>query len=148
MSLDVCLTLPGVSVSVEARIFIREDGQNKELTRAEWDARYPGREPYTVASEDSEEVYSANITSNLYKMAKEAGIGEALWSPDEVGYTHAAQLIEPLSAGLELLRSDPARFTAFNPSNGWGSYDGLVRFIAGYLEACCNNPTAEVSVSR
>lgn len=148
MSLDVYLSLPGVQVAVEARIFIREDGGTKELTRAEWDARFPGREPFTVAPEDSEEVYSANITHNLNQMADAAGIYEALWRPEEIGVTHAAQLIEPLSAGLVLLRSDPARFATLNPSNGWGSYDGLVAFVADYLEACCNNPSAEVSVSR
>lgn len=101
-----------------------------------------------MASESQEEVYWANITHNLNKMAGEAGIYEALWRPDEVGITHASQLIEPLSKGLELLRSDPARFTVFNASNGWGKYENLMRFVADYLEACCNHPSAEVSVSR
>ena len=81
-------------------------------------------------------------------MAAEAGIGDALWAPEEIGITHAALLIEPLSVGLALLRSDPARFLPLNPSNGWGSYDGLVRFVADYLEACANYPSAEVSVLR
>ena len=148
MSLDVYLTLPGVSVSVEARIFIREDGQTKEITREEWDRRYPDREPFTVAQDDSEGVYSANITHNLNQMADAAGLYQALWRPEEIGITHAAQLIEPLSVGLELLRSNPARFATLNPANGWGSYDGLVRFVADYLEACASYPSAEVSVSR
>ena len=38
MSLDVYLRLPGVARTVEARIFIREDGGTREITRAEWDA--------------------------------------------------------------------------------------------------------------
>lgn len=148
MSLDVYLKLPGVQVAIEAKIYIREDGQTREITRAEWDARYPGRAPFTVASEETEDVYSANITHNLNQMADAAGIYQALWRPEEIGITHARQLIEPLRSGLETLRSDPARFSALNPSNGWGSYDRLVRFIMDYLEACCNYPTAEVSVSR
>jgi hypothetical protein len=149
MSLDVYLTLPGVQVQIqEPRIFIREGGQNKEITRAEWDARYPDREPFTVASEDSETVYSGNITHNLNKMAAEAGIHEALWRPEEIGITHARQLIEPLKTGLALLKSDPARFKALNPSNGWGTYEGLRQFVADYLVACKEYPSAEVSVSR
>jgi hypothetical protein len=148
MSLDVYLTLPGVQHSVEAKIYIREDGQNREVSRAEWDERYPGQEPYTVTSEESEEVYSANITHNLNKMAGEAGIYEALWRPEEIGVTKAEQLIPLLRDGLALLKGDPARFKAFNPSNGWGNYDGLARFVADYLVACEEYPAAAVSVSR
>ena len=148
MSLDVYLKLPGVTVTIEPRIFVREDGQNKEITRAEWDARYPGREPYTVTSEESETVYSANITHNLNKMAAEAGIYEALWRPDEIGITHAAQLTPILADGLARLESDPERFKAFNPSNGWGDYGGLRQFVADYLVACKEYPSAEVSVWR
>lgn len=94
------------------------------------------------------EVYDANITHNLAKMAGEAGIYKHLWRPDEIGITHASQLIEPLRTGLALLRSDEPRFSQFNPSNGWGSYDSLVRFVKEYLEACEENPDAKVSVSR
>mgnify|MGYP001560075061 CR=1 FL=1 len=149
MSLDVYLTLPGVTVNVtEARIFIREDGQNKELTRAEWDARYPDREPYTVVSADDDMVYSANITHNLGKMADEAMLYNCLWRPDEHGITHAEQLIPLLTVGLDMLRSAPARFRALNPSNGWGTYEGLVAFVEKYLAACKEYPTAVVEVSR
>jgi hypothetical protein len=93
-------------------------------------------------------VYTANVTHNLGKMAEEAGIYQHLWEPDEIAVTKAEQLIEPLTKGLELLESDPARFEALNPSNGWGSYEGLVRFVRGYLEACKEHPDAEVRVWR
>lgn len=149
MSLDVYLTLPGIQVQIEQpRIFIREDGRNREITRAEWDARFPGREPYTVASEDSETVYSANITHNLNKMAGEAMLYNCLWRPDEHGITHAAQLIPLLEVGLGLLDSDPERFKAFNPSNGWGTYEGLRQFVVDYLVACKEYPSAEIHASR
>jgi hypothetical protein len=151
MSLDVYLTLPGVQSRTGSAIFIREDGQNKEITRAEWDARFPGREPVIVSFDDdsdSGEVYSANITHNLGKMAREAGIYEALWRPEEIGITHTAQLIAPLNEGLALLKSNPERFTRLNPENGWGTYEGLVRFVADYLAACEAYPASEVSVWR
>ena len=148
MSLDVYLTLPGVAVQVEARIFIREDGANKEISRAEWDQRYPGREPFTVASEDSETVYDANITHNLNGMADEAMLYNCLWRPDEHGITKAEQLIPLLTTGLALLKSDPERFKALNPENGWGDYDGLVKFVTSYLDACERYPSAEIGISR
>jgi hypothetical protein len=94
------------------------------------------------------EVHSDNITHNLGLMAEEAGIYEHLWRPEEIGITTAQQLIEPLSKGLALLKSDPERFRALNPENGWGSYDGLVAFVQRYLAACEIDPDAKVEVSR
>jgi hypothetical protein len=57
-------------------------------------------------------------------------------------------LIEPLRAGLELLKSDPTRFEKHNSSNGWGMYAHFVPFVEQYLAACEENPDADVSVSR
>lgn len=145
MSLDVYLKLPGAQSTTGERIFIREDGRNKELTRAEWDARYPDREPATMTTE---EVYSANITHNLGKMASEAGVYQSLWRPEELRFTRAEQLIEPLTRGLAHLRGDPEHFKQFNPENGWGNYEGLVEFVQEYLIACIRYPNAEISVSR
>lgn len=94
------------------------------------------------------EVFSANITHNLNKMAEEAGIYKHLWRPEEVGISTAAQLIEPLRDGLALMKSDPPRFKKHNPSNGWGSYEGFVPWVEAYLNECIENPDAEVSVCR
>lgn len=94
------------------------------------------------------EIYENNITHNLNEMAEEAGIYDHLWRPDEIGITTASQLIEPLTKGLELLRSDRDRFEKFNPENGWGNYDGLVEFVENYLIACIKNPDAKISASR
>jgi hypothetical protein len=147
MSLDVYLTLPGARPTGD-RIFIRENGANREISRAEWDARFPDREPVVMTSVDSADVYSANITGNLSKMAAEAGLYQALWEPHLFGIFTAQQLITPLRDGLALLRRDPERFKPFNPENGWGNYEGLVQFIADYLAACEQHPTAKVSVWR
>lgn len=94
------------------------------------------------------EIYSANITHNLGKMARAAGIYEALWRPEEIGITKARQLIEPLQAGLAKLEADPEKYEAYNASNGWGLYKHFVPFVRKYLEACEANPDADVSVSR
>jgi hypothetical protein len=97
---------------------------------------------------ESDEVYTANITHNLAKMAGEAGLYECMWRPDEFGLTIASQLVTPLKRGLALLLSDPERFKAFNPPNGWGCYEGLVDFVERYLAACERYPTAAVRVWR
>lgn len=94
------------------------------------------------------ELYSANITHNLGGMASAAGIYRHLWRPDELSITRAAELIEPLERGLERLRALPDHFRKYDPSNGWGDYNGLVRFVANYLDACRAHPEAHVKVSR
>ena len=152
MSLDIYLELPGQprDLDTEPRIFIREDGQTKQLSRAEWDARYPGREPVAVLPSDDNgtTVYRGNITHNLNHMADAAGLYVFLWRPDECGIETAHQLITPLREGLSRLEADPATYEKLNPSNGWGDYDGLLRFVRGYLAACERYPDATVRVSR
>ena len=93
-------------------------------------------------------VFTSNITHNLGPMAKQAGIYLHLWRPDELGLTKARELIEPLRLGLALLEQDPTGYRAYNPANGWGSYEGLVNFVREYLKACEAHPDAELSVSR
>lgn len=94
------------------------------------------------------EVYSSNITHNLGKMAQEAGLYDVLWRPEENGLEVAADLIPMLKDGLEKLRSNPDYYRQFNPPNGWGSYETLVRFVEEYLAACVEDPNALVEVSR
>jgi len=94
------------------------------------------------------EVYSSNITHNLGKMAREAGIYEHLWRPEEIGITKAEQLIKPLEEGLALLQREPDHFKQFDAPNGWGRYEHFVPFVQQYLDACRENPDADISVSR
>lgn len=96
----------------------------------------------------SDEGYWANITHNLSRMADEAGIGDHLWRPEEIGITKAEQLIEPLTEGLKRMRADPSHFRTFDASNGWGTYDDFIPWIQEYLNACIKYPDAEISVSR
>ena len=131
-------------------IFIREDGETKEISLDGWNARFAEKGPPVLVQVggESRELYSRNVTHNLGKMADAAGVYDCMWRPDEHGITHAKQLVEPLTLGLKRLRSDPDHFKVHNPSNGWGTYDGLVRFVANYLEACKKYPEAAVRVSR
>ena len=149
MSLDVYLIERSKEGSnPHHAIFIREDGMTKEISIEEWNRRFPDREPVTFEKSDSDEVYSANITHNLGKMANEAGLYEFLWRPDEIGITKAKELIDPLREGLHKLELDPNRFSQYNPENGWGSYEGLVSFVQRYLDACYEYSEATIEISR
>lgn len=103
-------------------------------------------------------VYWANITHNLGKMASENKIGNSLtlydtlynvlWEPKEHGISNARQLIEPLQIGLANLKTSPDYFKGFDSPNGWGLYENFVPFVEEYLQACLQNPTAIVEISR
>ncbi len=147
MSLDVYLNIPGHVPTKSSGIFIRDGGQTREISREEWDKLHPDIDPVTVETSNTH-VYSANITHNLGKMAKEADLYLPLWRPEEIGIKKAGELIEPLMIGLARLENDPSHFIEFNPSNGWGSYEILVSFVRDYLNACKTFPSADVSVWR
>lgn len=151
MSLDIWLTFDGERAEgdITSGIYIREKGQNRKISREEWDRRFPNRDPIVCNDTDEDnEVYGANITHNLARMAEEAGLYYPLWRPEEICVIKAKQLIVHLCFGLEKLKADPERFKAFNPSNGWGTYEGLVNFTQQYLEACQQYPEATINVSR
>ena len=135
MSLDVYLNAPGKTESGSG-IYIREGGRTREITRAEWDEKFPGREPVVANVDCGGEVFWRNITSNLTEMAAHAGIYTWMWHPDQAGVKSAADLVGPLSDGLAALKADPSKFQRFNPENGWGRYEDLVEFVEAYLEAC------------
>lgn len=97
---------------------------------------------------DSEELFSSNITHNLGRMAREAGIYDCLWRPDEHAITHARQMIDPLRAGIALLKSEPDRFKHLSTPNGWGTYEQFVPWVEKVLVACEAYPEGEVTVSR
>lgn len=149
MSLDVYL-IHRVEGPPREGIFIRDSGGVREVSREEWDQMCPGREPTVCTIPDLQHntVYSRNITHNLNRMAVAAGCYGVVWRPDENAVTTAGQLIEPLTVALATLRSDPDYFRTFNPSNGWGTYDDLLKFVQDYQEACVAYPDAVVYASR
>ena len=99
-------------------------------------------------------VYSGNITHNLGAMAGAVVLSngmtlyDVLWRPDEHEFKFARDVVDLLDEGWNILLSDPEKYKQFNPENGWGSYDGLEKFIYNYRNACWNNPDAELRVSR
>lgn len=148
MSLDVYLEVDELVSKVGSGIWVRENGQQREISWVEWNARYPDRAPVIVETEEDSTVFTANITHNLNKMASEAGLYDCVWRPEENGYEFAHQLITPLRIGLDKLVTQPEYYKQWNPENRWGTYEGLVKFVREYLVACKANPDARIRVSR
>jgi hypothetical protein len=99
-------------------------------------------------------VYDNNITNNLSKMASEVKLSngltlyQVLWRPDEHELVYSKDIAELLDEGWNILQSEPDRFKQHNPSNGWGNYDSLCRFVYEYRNACWNEPDAKIEVCR
>jgi len=95
-----------------------------------------GDEPYAVT------LYDANITHNVSPMWRAAGVFNALYGHEEWDREDvtAAELIPVLENGLNEMTNHRARFEVMNPENGWGDYDGAVRFLFKLLCACREHP--------
>lgn len=115
-----------------------EDGSNLHCRNCGMETRHERRVP----------VYDGNITHNLGEMAELAGIYKALWRPEELSARKALDITHILKAGLKRLKANPDKYKKLNPSNGWGSYDGLIEFVEKYLAACIKNPDAIINVDR
>lgn len=150
MSLDVYLTMPGPASSIAEgpRIFVREEGQIVEISRAEWDRRNPGVEPCTIMLSSPADVFEANITHNLHVMAAAAVLYYPCWRPEEIGATKAKDIAPLLREGLARLKAEPEKYRKLDASNGWGTYDQFVPWVERYLAACEEYPEAEIRVSR
>ena len=80
-------------------------------------------------------------------MAKEVELYVVLWRPGEIGITTASQMIAPLEKGLEELVANPDKYKAFNPPNGYGSYEDFVSFCRSVLANCRKYPDAVIEAS-
>lgn len=94
------------------------------------------------------EIFTSNITHNLGAMAREAGIYDCLWRPDEHGFEYARDIIPALHRGLADLKENPEHYKKFDAPNGWGIYEHFVPFVEQVLQACEANPDAKIEVSR
>lgn len=116
---------------------------------------------------ENEQLFWANITHNLGKMADEADIYEALWRPyrlhkdykhfniyeDEIDFEesvniYAKDIIDIVEKGLKKMKENPQHYTKFNSPNGWGTYENFVPWIEKYLEALKKYPESKVLVDR
>lgn len=97
----------------------------------------------TVENESS--VVNKNITYNLKKMWKEAGVYEVLYESN--GKT-AKEILPTLELGLQQLLAEPERFKQFDPPNGWGSYKVALLWLAELVEEFKKYPGGIISIAR
>jgi hypothetical protein len=91
------------------------------------------------------EVVSRNITHNLGKMWVEAGIYDALYRSEG---KRAMDVLPELENGLVLMVNEPERFKKFSASNGWGTYEQAVPWLADLIEKFKEYPEGKIGISR
>lgn len=101
-----------------------------------------------LKDDDGDVLFWTNITHNLGRMAKEAGIYEAIWRPEEVPASCPKHVIETIETGLLLMKSDPDRFKKYDSDNGWGTYDQFVPWVEELLHAYKEMPELIIYTSR
>lgn len=99
-------------------------------------------EPITV------DIYHGSVSHNCNAMAMVAGCYHAVWRPDEIGIETAKDLIPHLENGILEMREKKLELMRHEPANGFGSYEGLLRFLESYLSACRRNPKTKVYACR
>ena len=146
MGLDIYLELEEETKRTSTGIFIRENGQNKELSYEEAVKRYPDQDIEEYEN-SSTTVYNDNITHNLNKMAAEAGFYKALWGLLEEVKT-AEDLLKYISPGIVDMKRNPKLYKTFDSPNGWGTYDDFIPWLEKLEEACKTYPDATLYFSR
>lgn len=94
-----------------------------------WDAE--------LLDDEGDCLYEVNYTHNTNRMIHEALGGSLVdhpWyasldgasGPDGAAYLHRI---------ISSLEADPIRFESMNPSNGWGSYESLLKVLKGMRDS-------------
>lgn len=146
MSLDIYIISPEPIKRKSTGIWVRDNGQTRELTREEAIECFPDADPESIQEIEIEtnEFWHGNITHNLTEMAGECCIGEPgtlydlLWrdeEPDDI-----LEYINWLIWALTELKSQPEVYKRFNPENGWGTYKQLVEFVRSFIHALIDIP--------
>ena len=85
-----------------------------------------------------------NYTSNVSPMWTRA-LGQPL---SELHGMTAADAVPLLDAGIAALEADPAGFRELNPANGWGRYEGALKYLEELRAGCAEHPKTVVRVSH
>ena len=59
----------------------------------------------------------------------------------------AKDCVKLLAQGVKNMLDDPDKYLAMEPENGWGHYEGALRYLSKLMNACIENPNATIEVS-
>lgn len=99
-----------------------------------------GSDGHSVEVMDDEAV-RLNYTHNVSDMWRKAGCYEALYRSEGV---KASILLPTLRQSLAHMQDNPKEYLPLNPPNGWGSYEGAMKFLERVIAVLARHPNALV----
>jgi hypothetical protein len=104
---------------------------------------------YVYVGVNRNEVFWRNYTSNVGGMFGKASVG--IWYDENIVPRYKDFPCPVMKAVAKLIirsmRSDPGTYEAMNPKNGWGDYDGALKFMRAIYRACHRNPDGVFYIS-
>lgn len=88
---------------------------------------------------------SLNCTHNVSTMVRDACPSLGWLELDGIS---GEQSLPSLTEAYIKLKKDPKKYTAMNPNNGWGSYEGLLEFLKNAIYLALDNPSLIWKTSR
>lgn len=102
--------------------------------------------------------WSANITHNLGEMARaipvkfgtmDTTLYYTCWRPEQIGAKTVADVLPMLIQGIHYMIDHRKELVQYNAPNGWGTYEGFMKFLLNYKQACeDNDPDCLISADR
>lgn len=151
MSLDYYIITKNPVQHKHTGIYIRENGETKELSKEEAEKNFG--EPIEEFFTEDNELLHVNLTHNLTCMANECCVNgiclyELLWHPKYI--LKDGKITFPYCQTLTNLywelKAHREKYEKFNPSNGWGSYDGLLKNLKKIAMCLINNDISDLKV--
>lgn len=99
---------------------------------------------YQVEPNEKAFVYDDNMTSNVYAMAKEAGILSVI--NGESNDKAVTEIVDTIKSGYADMLSRPDVYEAIEGANNWGTYDQFLLFVADLLRACAKYPNSRLLI--
>ncbi len=153
MSLNLYITSKTPVLHRGTGIYIRENGETKELeTKQEVLKYFPDVNPEDIEenSYEDDEYFRLNLTHNLTDMALECkptrshlslesgsmiSLYDLIWHPkDNLGIeVPNMEYLQDVTSCYKELLENAEFFKKYNPDNGWGSYEQLLKGVKKYL---------------
>lgn len=83
-----------------------------------------------------------NYTWNVSPMYTEA-LGYTL---SELDGEKAKSVVGELQQGYMRMLDNPQKYKKMNPPNGWGDYEGALKYLRDLIVACQENPDCKIDI--
>ena len=155
MSLDLYINSNTPVLHRGTGVYIRKNGETIELnTKQEVLTYFPNVNPDNIKEKTYEdnEYFHMNLTHNLVEMASQCRVigtcnygsesavvtlHDLLWHPEDnlKVKTPTLDYLEDVMQCYKHLLENPEVYRQYNPANGWGSYEGLIRNTKKFIVA-------------